>query len=337
MNLNYGILGVPVDASSEEIKDAYRKLASVFYVTKSPDSDTIEKFAKVKAAYRALTNTDDNDLLLFVTNAILENASDNQFTTSIAPDNSLENKFSRETIVSKILTILAPSNIQTARTLLENSDDEILISIFIELDKTYLSKTETGQNTVPYLDTVSQFPYANLSDTEIINKINEAKDKYQDENIIDHHLEPAFMWLATKPGCAPVYLIATCHKRFKNPADYFGQILAKILSEVSNLYTEVPVSFRTSIEIPYKNGTRTCYLYEGMLQEMAVKMQVQVKNLETSFTRRFCTDVGEFSLPQEQPSSSTIQMATEFYLNHISTSHLPIEVEEHLKSIFANI
>ncbi|MGH3803879.1 MAG: DnaJ C-terminal domain-containing protein, partial [Pseudonocardiaceae bacterium] len=52
----YGLLGVPRDATGEEIKRAYRKLARQFHPDVNPDSDAQQRFAEISTAYEILSD-----------------------------------------------------------------------------------------------------------------------------------------------------------------------------------------------------------------------------------------------------------------------------------------
>jgi molecular chaperone DnaJ len=55
----YEVLGVNRDASDEDIKKAYRKLAMKYHPDRNPDSkDAEEKFKEAKEAYEVLTEAD---------------------------------------------------------------------------------------------------------------------------------------------------------------------------------------------------------------------------------------------------------------------------------------
>ncbi len=52
----YGILGVSQDASADEIKRAYRKLARQYHPDVNPDPEAQEKFKEINAAYEVLSD-----------------------------------------------------------------------------------------------------------------------------------------------------------------------------------------------------------------------------------------------------------------------------------------
>lgn len=52
----YSILGISKDATTIEIKKAYRKMAMRWHPDKNPDTDTNEKMKKIIAAYTYLIN-----------------------------------------------------------------------------------------------------------------------------------------------------------------------------------------------------------------------------------------------------------------------------------------
>ena len=58
----YEILGVAKNASEEEIKKSYRKLAMKYHPDRNPDSkESEEKFKEVKEAYEMLTNPEKRE------------------------------------------------------------------------------------------------------------------------------------------------------------------------------------------------------------------------------------------------------------------------------------
>src|SRR5918992_3545261 len=52
----YGILGVARDASDDEIKRAYRKLARKFHPDVNPDPEAQERFKEINTAYEVLSD-----------------------------------------------------------------------------------------------------------------------------------------------------------------------------------------------------------------------------------------------------------------------------------------
>jgi curved DNA-binding protein CbpA len=55
----YDILGVSRDASSEDINNAYRKLALQYHPDKNPDNkEAVQKFKEAAAAYEVLSDID---------------------------------------------------------------------------------------------------------------------------------------------------------------------------------------------------------------------------------------------------------------------------------------
>lgn len=52
----YGILGVPIEATPEEIKAKFRQLAKEYHPDKSKDEKSAEKFAEINKAYEILSD-----------------------------------------------------------------------------------------------------------------------------------------------------------------------------------------------------------------------------------------------------------------------------------------
>ena len=52
----YAVLGVARDATPEEIKRAYRRLARELHPDVNPDEETQERFKEVTAAYEVLSD-----------------------------------------------------------------------------------------------------------------------------------------------------------------------------------------------------------------------------------------------------------------------------------------
>lgn len=55
MNDYYAILGVATTATGTEIKNAYRKKASIFHPDRNPAADAAAKFREVQQAYDTLS------------------------------------------------------------------------------------------------------------------------------------------------------------------------------------------------------------------------------------------------------------------------------------------
>ena len=59
----YGILGVPQDASADELKRAYRKLARQYHPDVNPDPEAQEKFKDINAAYEVLSDPKKREIV----------------------------------------------------------------------------------------------------------------------------------------------------------------------------------------------------------------------------------------------------------------------------------
>ena len=58
----YGILGVPRDASADDIKRAYRKLARQYHPDINPEPSAQERFKEINAAYEVLSDPKKREL-----------------------------------------------------------------------------------------------------------------------------------------------------------------------------------------------------------------------------------------------------------------------------------
>ena len=58
----YGLLGVERDASADDIKKAYRKLARELHPDVNPDPETQERFKDVTAAYEVLSDPEKRQI-----------------------------------------------------------------------------------------------------------------------------------------------------------------------------------------------------------------------------------------------------------------------------------
>ncbi len=58
----YGVLGVRRDASQEEIKKAYRRLARELHPDVNPDPQTQERFKEITQAYEVLSDTEKRQM-----------------------------------------------------------------------------------------------------------------------------------------------------------------------------------------------------------------------------------------------------------------------------------
>ena len=58
----YGVLGVSRDASADEIKRAYRRLARELHPDVNDDPNTQERFKEVAAAYEVLSDPDKRQM-----------------------------------------------------------------------------------------------------------------------------------------------------------------------------------------------------------------------------------------------------------------------------------
>lgn len=54
----YGLLGVSADATSDQIKSAYRKKAALYHPDRNPAPDAAANFRAVQEAYEVLSDAD---------------------------------------------------------------------------------------------------------------------------------------------------------------------------------------------------------------------------------------------------------------------------------------
>lgn len=91
---NYNILGLKPNASQEEIKSAYKRLAVKYHPDKNSDPDAEEQFKKISEAYQNLTSaTKTNNLYKNYNNISPEELFNQFFQTNIGIHNTQTNTF----------------------------------------------------------------------------------------------------------------------------------------------------------------------------------------------------------------------------------------------------
>ncbi len=56
------VLGLPKDATKEQIKSAYKKLARKYHPDANPDSDEVWRYYDIRGAYEYLEETGDSSV-----------------------------------------------------------------------------------------------------------------------------------------------------------------------------------------------------------------------------------------------------------------------------------
>lgn len=160
-----------------------------------------------------------------------------------------------------------------------------------------------------------EFSHGHRNQKELSELIQSCVDNYQAvEPSVE---EKAFLWRATKPNYAPIFIFGTMHEVSLNFEDVFADPLRNILSQVDICFTEVEdLNFVDALnDIPvgaelYQLDTCICVL--------AFMMGKKLKVLETETVRKIIDqDKYIYTVAFQNVSSVLLNNDTENYLQNI--------------------
>ena len=262
----YEILGLTEIATKDEIIKAYHRLARLYHPDKNPNSDTRDKFEEISNAYRLLTeereNIDNNHMVI---RAISEGK-------PLAIDSNID-----ESILKEKITHYFSENLnlnKDVKLVIDDLSVNKLLDIFVSFKKNLLVKN-------PAADYEDQ--YAHL-DTEAIKSLIETANKnYDNPELLVQ--EQAFLWEAKQVGKAPIYLLGTMHLLNQDPADIFGDLVARIMDDVDKVFCEIDTSSALE-EIEIESSGVVLYSFEKMIENIARRARKKLGVLENIAVRQ---------------------------------------------------
>jgi len=233
----YGILGLPKDASEDDIKKAYRKLAMKYHPDRNQGDDSKvaeEKFKEVKEAYEFLSDADKR----------------------AAYDRGASNPFQHNTYTQGDAEAFKDIFAQVFRergfdfdNINVRSASKPILSINISLADAYVGKhirvdsstvinipagirsgTKLFANNKLYKVDVAKHPKFQRSNDDLLVDVEiNAVEAMLGVNAILEHLDSAMLQFAIPAGIQPGQIIRLANKGMKNPeADVRGDLLVRI-------------------------------------------------------------------------------------------------------------
>lgn len=201
---NFDVLGLPISATEREIKSKYHELAKLYHPDKNSAPNARDDFERISRAYKAIMKefADQNISLEYA------NAGDAQYIT-LPP-----------------LQITASDT--TNNDCIQNISNDVANNIITNDDCKY----HKGFKNIDFFVKKNEVPL----DFEI--KKN-GFFKYQPQETMQPNLaKSALLWLAQKPGCAPIYIFGTMHRVGFDPT-IFDDVLKNTIDKVDVVFTEI--------------------------------------------------------------------------------------------------
>lgn len=127
-------------------------------------------------------------------------------------------------------------------------------------------------------------PICNMTNDELSKKINLSKTKYKHTH--NYISEQAFLWVAKKDGCAPIYIFNTMHLLTGIDAnDIFGDALNNIIDKVDTVFTEVELNIHPEDTTVSPHNESSVYELDHIIAEKSANMGKVLKPLENSEIR----------------------------------------------------
>lgn len=217
----------------------------------------------------------------------------------------------------------SPDNDLAAIIAKANSDSESSNSDFF-FDTTQLIK-DFRKRSFKY----NENPICNITKEALLEKISAAETKY--EHIDNSISENAFLWVAKKDGCAPVYIFNTAHLLTGiDPNDLFGDAFDNIIDKVDTVFTEVELSvLPENIKIALSPKLNT-YVLDSFIAEKAVDMEKEVKPLENNEIREILgIDMKQYNQNWDETINTmasnreTIKYLLDHTQNYLTHAHTP--------------
>lgn len=290
----YHVLGVPNTANDEEIRRAYKRLALAFHPDRHSGKSQAEiaeaekKFKEINHAYETLNpdkknhayqdgyhaeDGDDSSIVIYKEADQLSYEPTLQLTDY--DTHKLENLFKK----------------WSSRHYSDNTSDD-LFSKF--KDHSLPSLSLFNSSSLHY----NSNHLKDLDESTILKIIDAALQRYQ--NIPNQINEDAFLWVAKKKDCAPIYFYGTNHGAQCDFEDRFGDAFDNIMDKVDVVYTEIEEEKSNSdlhiklqdimtprikrlIEILYKS--QTSQSIDNFIANKAAQHNKELRPLENQLVR----------------------------------------------------
>lgn len=310
------LLGVDQDAPISELNRAYKRLARQYHPDKLRDQ-TPENIAKQTEIMQRLNAAYD----LLNSNRQEARGVSEEISLKGHQGNDLTNIEQSHTVpmvdVGQSSNRIIPDEFYEGANHIKIFDFELKDTKNVTSDIYNLISNKYFSNSAK-----SKYDHSHLvilDKERITTLIQEKLHTYDD--IENKMTDKSFLWVATKPGCAPIYLFGTMHRFSLDFDNYFRDVLENIIEKVDCVCTEVE--------------SKSDLLFDARIAEIGSQMNKILRPLEDDYI--FSTLVNLTDLPKEANQSDIDELSRQFLTNIVPENAIFDDLNGKKEILYAGI